>query len=301
MKKKKYTKTATTYGEQIATLKRHGLIVEDVEKAEEYLSAIGYYRLGFYIYPFEETYPALDKKRRHNVKAGTRFDDVVALYNFDMDLRNIVSKYLSEIEVVIRNTFIYQLSIKYNSNPTWFVDSSVMTTQFIDDFYEKAYKSIRKHESIRRHHEKYRGQYAPAWKTMEYMTLGNMEVLYANLLLDKDKVLVSRYFGEPSSAAFKSYLGAIRDIRNACAHGNLLYELRLQDGVKVGKACASFKPHTSQTLCGALKVADYLLRRISVNKADNMWRELANAVERLNELVPSVVPIVKSQTGIELT
>ncbi len=105
-----YTKRATTYDEQIANLRRHGVVISDEAKAKECLADMGYYRLGFYLHPFEITYPCVTSGRSHNVYPGTRIEDAVALYYFDLDLRNILNRYLSRIEVAIRNIFIYDNS-----------------------------------------------------------------------------------------------------------------------------------------------------------------------------------------------
>ena len=77
-----YNKRATTHEEQIAILRRHGVEISDEAKAREYLADIGYYRLGFYLYPFEKTYPRLDSGRSHNVILGTRIEDCL-LYTSD--------------------------------------------------------------------------------------------------------------------------------------------------------------------------------------------------------------------------
>ena len=52
-----YTKQATTYDEQIRILRSRGVVISDEVKAKDYLADIGYYRLGFYMHPFEITYP----------------------------------------------------------------------------------------------------------------------------------------------------------------------------------------------------------------------------------------------------
>lgn len=122
-----YIKRAQSLDRQIETLRKHGVIISDELKAKEYLSDIGYYRLGFYLHPFEITYPLLDGRRRHDVQPGTRIEDVVALYYYDFDLRNILNRYLSRIEVAVRTALLYQLSNKYLHNPTWFVDPAVVT------------------------------------------------------------------------------------------------------------------------------------------------------------------------------
>lgn len=46
-------KQATNIEGQIAILKSRGMFIADVNKAKEILLDIGYYRLGFYMFPFE--------------------------------------------------------------------------------------------------------------------------------------------------------------------------------------------------------------------------------------------------------
>lgn len=295
-----YTKRATTYDDQINLLKQRGVLISDEGKAKEYLSDIGYYRLGFYLHPFEITYPSLDSRRRHQLKPGTKIEDAVALYYFDLDLRNLLNRYLSRIEVAIRTTVIYELSNKYINNPMWFVDPNIVSPKFISDFHSTAYNSIKKKGPIKRHHQKYTGQYAPAWKTMEYMTLGNIEALYDSLLSDSDKRIISTHFGEPATATFKTYMMAVREVRNACAHGNVLYELTLTSGIRSGVACPSFPANTQQTFHGALRVIDYLLKKISVNRAKDMWDGIHEATKLLFSQSPGLQPLIEVRTGIVL-
>ena len=295
-----YNKHATTYDEQIHLLRSRGLVIVNEDKARECLADIGYYRLGFYMFPFEETFPQLDHHRSHNVRRGTKMEDVVSLYYFDLDLRNILNRYLSRIEVALRTTFIYELSNKYIFDPYWFVNPSIVSAQFITDFPTAAYSSIKKKPAIKRHHLKYFGQYAPAWKTMEYMTLGNLEVLYDSLKSDVDKRIISTHFGEPAILTFKSYLTTIREVRNACAHGNVVYEMTLTSGIRVGKACPSFTAHTQQTFHGALRVIDYMLRQVSVNRANDMWNEIYKATAMLYTKSPRLQTLIEPQTGIIL-
>ena len=298
--KKAYTKRATTYDEQILILKQRGTVISDEDKAKEYLSDIGYYRLGFYLHPFEITSPALDSKRSHNLIPNTQIEDAVALYYFDLDLRNILNRYLSRIEVAIRTTVIYELSNKYKTDPTWFTNPSIVSAKFIADFPAMAYNSIKKRSPIKRHHKKYTGPYAPAWKTLEFMTLGNIESLYDSLLADADRKIISMHFGEPATGTFKSYMLAIREVRNACAHGNVLFGLTLTSGIRSGVACPSFPTHTQQTFHGALRVIDYLLRIISVNRSNDMWREIHSATRLLYTQSPSLKHLIESKTGIIL-
>ena len=80
-------KFATNIEEQITKLVERGMVIEDIEKAKENLLDIGYFRLGFYWFPFEKSYPR-KQKRDHIFKDGTKIDYAIQLYYFDFDLRN---------------------------------------------------------------------------------------------------------------------------------------------------------------------------------------------------------------------
>ncbi len=150
------------------------------------------------------TYPKLNGTRSHEVKPGTTIEEIVALYYYDFDLRAILNRYLLRIEVSVRTSIIYQLSVKYVTDQYWFVNPVVVSKKFKDSFDKEVYSHLRNKPTIKRHHSKYKGKYAPAWKTMEFMTMGNLETLYDNLILDKDKKLVSNTYGEPATSAFIS-------------------------------------------------------------------------------------------------
>lgn len=292
-----YTKHATDYDKQIQLLRSRGVIIIDEDKAKEYLSDIGYYRLGFYVYPFELTYPSLGKLRTHNVKQGTRIEDIVALYYYDLDLRNILNRFLSRIEVAIRTTLIYELSNKYQSNPYWYVDPNVVEQRFIHNFTTNFYPKIKEKEPIKRHHKKYLGKYAPAWKAMEYMTLGNLEKLYGALRYTTDRSLISSKFGEPSISAFNNYLSVIREVRNSCAHGNVIVGMTMSTNVRTGVASPYIPMGMQNTFGGAMCVIDYLLNKVSANRANDMKELIKEATLRLYSAAPSVRQLIESKTG----
>ena len=108
---------AITIDEQIELLRSRGMVIRDVEKAKEVLFDIGYFRLGFYWFPFEQTYPE-KHNRTHQFKDSTNFDDAVKLYYFDFKLRSVLLKTISRIEVAFRTKIIYLVSNKNPNKPT---------------------------------------------------------------------------------------------------------------------------------------------------------------------------------------
>lgn len=75
---------------------------------------------------------------------GTKFEDAVALYYFDFDVRNLLNRYISRIEVAFRTYMTYYLSNKYANDTTWFVNPSVVSQTFCDNFETTCYISIKK-------------------------------------------------------------------------------------------------------------------------------------------------------------
>lgn len=289
-----YIKTATTIDEQIAKLKKRGLIICDEDKAKEVLSDIGYYRLGFYWFPYEKGYPKKDK-RNHQFVAGAKFEDAVALYYFDNDLRNILVPYLHRIEVNFRTSIIYIVSNHYKKNPIWFAAPKIIESNFIDDL-PRFYRDIRKNEAIKRHHKKYiHDIYAPAWKTLEYMTFGNMLYLFENLKDKSLKEAIKARFNVSNLDAFISQMRTIRTIRNVCAHGHNLFDLKFHTPIKVGKL-KGLNAMQRSTISGGLIVIISILKSISENRS----REL---VEKINNLLTKneFVSLRNILSGISLT
>lgn len=144
-------KRATTLDEQLELLTNRGVLIENKDKAKECLLDIGYYRLGSYLFPFEKTYPNVNN-RNHQVVKGTKFSDAVRLYYFDFDLRIILIRYITRIEISLRTYITYFLSNNYNESVTWFADPAVVTNAFIKEF-DLQYKEIAKRPTIKRHHK----------------------------------------------------------------------------------------------------------------------------------------------------
>jgi abortive infection bacteriophage resistance protein len=109
-----YIKSPTTVDEQIAQLKRRGLTIEDDSIASHCLSNISYYRLAGYWWPMQ------DDKVTHTFKKNSKFLDVIALYNFDRELRILFFDVIERIEISLRTKLIYHLSHEFDlCEPLW--------------------------------------------------------------------------------------------------------------------------------------------------------------------------------------
>ena len=82
-----------TFDAQISYLENDkNLVIQDHDYAKTMLKQIGYFSLiGGYKAPFKNT-------TTRKYKDGTRFEDIVALYFFDENLREFFLKYILKIE-----------------------------------------------------------------------------------------------------------------------------------------------------------------------------------------------------------
>ena len=101
------------------------MTIENEAKAHEVLLDIGYYRLGFYWFPFEQGYPN-KKDRDHKFVEGASFKKAVDLYYWDCEIRDLLAPYLYRIEVNLRTFLIYTVSNNYKQRPTWFADNRIV-------------------------------------------------------------------------------------------------------------------------------------------------------------------------------
>ena len=277
---------ATTVEEQIKKLTDRGLVLDwGEDKAKEVLLDIGYYRLGFYWNPFE-----IDKD--HNFEKGTKFSNVVQLYYLDVDLKNILNKALNRIEINLRTQLIYIVSNEYPQYPTWFANKKVMYSKFVDEFpkyYDDKFKD--KNKPIKKHHVNYPNDiYAPAWKTLEFLTFGSIYSIFYSIKDENLKSKIAKYYGFKSVKTFQNFFQTIIFIRNICAHSGLLYDSNTPKEIAT-TPFFKFNNDNKHSLDSAIKVILYFLEKISTGRKSIIENEIValfNGFEN-NEVVMKII------------
>lgn len=220
-----YTKPATTISQQILQLQQRGLIIVNEEWAEHCLLSMGYYRLAGYWWPMQ------DNKTLHTFKANSRFEDVIALYNFDRELRLLLFGVIEKIEIALRTALIYHLSNEFDAwwfqNTDLFINARehIKTLAHIEEELDRS-KDI----FIKDHFKRYKNdlRFPPAWKTLEVTSFGSLSKLYGNLkpqIISKD--LIAAWFNTVNHTFLPSWLQSIAQIRNICAHHGRLWNKNL--------------------------------------------------------------------------
>lgn len=287
-------KKALSIDQQITLLQNRNIEINDISKAKEILLDIGYFRLGFYSFPFEVSYPQR-KQRSHEHKKGTNFNDIIALYYFDYNLRNILLKYITRIEINFRTAIIYRISMHYPKTNTWFIEKEIMNKSFVERFNEKIYtpEFKSKNSVLKYHHIKYpKDTFAPAWKTLEFMTLGQIVMLYSNLKNERlqQEIALSGY-NIKSSKVLMNYIDTIRKVRNTCAHGGVLFDWKSPQGIKSGPAL-KINDTNRHNIGSVIKVIVYILSQVSKKRATDMENEIQELLVKNKEENNKVYQII---------
>lgn len=106
----KFGKPAVSISDQIELLKRRGVAVDDEAHARHHLQFISYYRLKAYWSLFE-VHAEVDED--HALPESTSFNDVLALYTFDRELRLPVLDAIERVEVALRARWAYHMAMKH--------------------------------------------------------------------------------------------------------------------------------------------------------------------------------------------
>lgn len=277
---------ATNFNRQIEILAGRGMVFDYEEaKIKEILLDIGYYRLGFYWNPFE-------KNKEHDFKEGTKISDAVILYYLDVDLRNLLSKYINRIEINFRTKLVYYVSNKYKTSPTWFIDPKVMNGNFISDI-SKHYNSgfIKNNKTILEHHRKnINDKYAPAWKTLEFFTFGTILKIFKSLNEDDVKEKISKEYGILNLNKFINLMDTIVFVRNTCAHGGVLFDLQTPKGIAV-LPHVPFNNNNRHSVDSAIKIVLCILATISETRKNEMEQSLINLFNnhKQNIIIRSII------------
>lgn len=225
-----------TYQQQIDKLEARGLIVRDKAYAESVLRSENYYRLrGYWLTmvkkqgtpPDDVFYP------------GTTFENIVDVYLFDVDLREIILSATSIIETNLKAYISYYHAQKYGPIGYMNYEHFEDVNKHIWMMYElQKDKTARKDELFVQHHKKCKGGIFPVWAATELMSFGQVSKFFKNMVRE-DRNKMSREFYNISSREYiESWIQCAVVARNIAAHGGRFYNRFLSPKIRLPDALA---------------------------------------------------------------
>jgi len=212
-------KPARTIADQLQLLKDRGMRFRNEQLALKLLQNISYYRLKGYWWDMQ-----IDRAN-HFFYDNTYFEDVIARYNFDRQLRLILFDAIEHIEISLRTKLIYHLSLSYGS--TWYSQSDL----FVDSTKHNEHLENLKREFgysqevfIKDHKRRYPNDEPEAWKILEVASMGTLSKFYKNLNHQlPEKAQIANEMGLNLHSELSSWLEAINYVRNIIAHHSRLW------------------------------------------------------------------------------
>ncbi|MGE9267872.1 MAG: Abi family protein [Verrucomicrobiales bacterium] len=280
----RFCKPAITLQEQVQRLRDCGLRITDHSAALTALENIGYYRLSAYTYPFREG------TSRDSFKPETTLEQIIRVYDFDRELRLLVTDALERVEIGIRSRLVNHTCLYY-AHPHWFMDAS----NFHPKFNHRAFlKKLESHLNIREdktthqrvlptkhpetfiehYYQKYADPYLPPfWMSVEVLTLGSLSHLFQGLRDSQLKKEIAAPFGVPAKI-FSSWLHAISHLRNTCAHHGRLWNRKFSISPPIAKKHQGILYHPHRFEGHAVVIVEML----DACSPHHYWRQRLNTV-----------------------
>ena len=253
--------------EQVDNLKSLGLIISDEDYAKRILNDISYFRLI-------KAYSLGLKPKNGNYNKDVAFEQIVDLYLFNANFRQITFAEIEEIEVNVRcriaNYFADTYGVLGYKEPSNFVDEEYYNT-FIRDIEEELARNS-KAPFVRNFKENYEGGDLPIYALIEVFSFGTLSKFYKNMK-NVDKKAVAKTFGI-GYTYLESWLESISYVRNICAHYGRLYN------AKLSKTPMLYKEY-SQAGIGNNRIFGVLLCMKHILKNSTHWNQYVDQVETL--------------------
>lgn len=256
-----------TIDEQVENLKSIGLIVDDEEYARKILNDISYFRLV-------KAYSLNLKPKNGCYDKQTTFKEIVDLYLFNANFRQIIFPEIEKVEINVRcrvaNFFAEQYGVLGYLQAENFADANYHA-QFLKDIKEEIGRNS-KAPFVRNFRENYEGGNLPIYALVEVFSFGTLSKFYKNML-NKDKKAIAKSFGV-GYTYFESWLESISYVRNICAHYGRIYN------AKLSKTPILYKEYT-QVGIGNNRIYGVLLCLKHLLKNDVHWNLFVDKIELL--------------------
>jgi abortive infection bacteriophage resistance protein len=276
-----YDKPHLALDQQVERLRQRGMEVPDDGRAHRCLATIGYYRLSGYYYPYRKPGTGGGSRRSDEFEPGTTLDQVLALYEFDRQLKLLVLDAVERVEIMIRVKVGYVLGMR---GAFAHLDSGCLDGNFTKVregeeqsqyavWLEKMQQELdrSKEDFLAHFRETYDGR-LPVWVVTEILDFGSLSRLYSGLLR-ADRDLIAKDLdildgtGSGNGSVLANWLQVLNFVRNTCAHHSRLWNrnMTVQVGRKALRHIAPLKhvtdgpTTTTDRVYGALCVLSFLL------------------------------------------
>lgn len=214
-----------TYKQQMEKLRSSGLTIEDEETCGRVLADIGYF-------PVVNGYQSFFRDPSTRIyREGTTFGDILALYEFDVELRGILLDALLKVEAKIRSALAYEFCSAHGESQGKYLDTQCYATsrdaRRIMPKLLSMLNYIANKDTSHEYLAHYRKAYGnvPLWVAVNAMTFGQVSKMLM-ALRDSERARIAKRFGVKNPKELSAFIRVLALYRNVCAHGERLFSHR---------------------------------------------------------------------------
>lgn len=228
-------KLPLTYSEQIERLKNfHNLIIDDNDEAIRILKSVNYYRLSGY------GIGLTIQNNKDKYQEGISLRGLYDLYCFDSLLKKYFFNIIEQIEISLRTQIAYRIALTYGADGFYsslnFIDKKNGKKESIHETIIKSFnKEVERQKElpfVKHHLGKYEGLF-PVWVAVELFSFGMLSSLFS-IMKTQDRKAIASYY-KCSHLNLGTWIQALVEIRNICAHYGRLYNLPLRHTIPLQK------------------------------------------------------------------
>lgn len=282
-----YPKQILTIAQQVQSYIDAGMTVTSRKDVEQALKSIGFYRLRGYLF---HLYDNSTKK----YVPGTKFDDILKLYQFDRELSALIFSMISKIEVALRVRLVEALLVY--GDALILQDSSIFKEKkmYWQNISTIASEIARSNDVFIKHNfDRHEGE-VPVWAVVEVLSFGTLSKIIKNLKTGTGSaysILAANYrytskkgnSVNPSQSMFASWVQGVSVLRNICAHNSRIYNRTIHTAPEILTVDKITPAPAHNGLYQILLAMKYL------RSSDEEWTEFADELDTLFQNNSSVI------------
>ena len=209
-----------TVEEQIANLKGLKLQIADERSAAAMLNDVSYFRLI-------KAFSLGLKPKNGDYYPGATFEQIVDLYKFNCNFRQILFPVIERIEINLRCRMSNYFSSKYGvlgyENPENFANPKYHR-EFLEDIHQEVRRNA-KSPFVKNFKSNYQDGKIPMYALVELFSFGTLSKFFKNMKNQDKKAIAATY--HIGYTYLESWIESISYVRNLCAHYGRLYNAKL--------------------------------------------------------------------------
>ena len=292
-----YPKQILTIAQQVQSYIDAGIVIASRLDVENALRTVGFYRLRGYSF---QLYDNVNKK----YVTGTKFEDILKLYQFDQELSVLIFSMISKIEVALRVRLVESLLI--HGEPLVLQDSSIFKEKklYWQNMSTIASEIARSNDVFIKHNFDNHDGEVPVWAAVEVLSFGTLSKIIKNLKTGTGSsysILAANYqykskkgnLVNPSQKMLASWVQGVSVLRNMCAHNSRIYNRTIHTTPEILDVDKITPPPAHNGLYQILLAMKYL------RSSDEEWAVFVDEFDKLVQKNNSIIILTAMNLPID--